>query len=300
MDINSTNLQILYRAFNTAFQSGFAAVPTFWQLVATLVPSSTSQEDYAWLGDIKAMREWIGDRVINSIKQHGYSIKNRPFELTQGVDRDKIEDNQVGLYNPLFAMMGDSAAKHPDELVFALLLAGFTTNCYDGQYFFDTDHPVIQPDGSTVSISNMQAGASSAWFLMDLSRPLKPLIFQQRKKPNFAALNQETDVNVFMRKEYIYGIDCRDNAGFGFWQMAYGSKATLDAGSFEAAYNAMGALKKESGVPLGIKATHLVVGTGNSSAGRTITQAQLVADGGAGVSNINFNRVQLIECPWLP
>lgn len=297
MDINSTNLQILYRAFNTAFQNGFAGVGTFWQMIASLVPSGTSQEDYGWLGDIKAMREWIGDRVINSIAQHGYAIKNKSWELTQGVDRDKIEDNQVGMYNPLFQMMGDSAAKHPDELIFALLLAGFATTCYDGQYFFDTDHPVLQPDGTTASVSNYQAGAGNPWFLMDLSRPLKPLIFQQRRPPKFVAMDKETDRDVFMRKEYLYGIDCRDNAGFGFWQMAYGSKDVLDKANFEDAYNAMGALKKENGQPLGIKATHLVVGTSNSSAGRTITEAQLI---NGGDSNINFNRVKLIECPWLP
>jgi phage major head subunit gpT-like protein len=296
MDINSTNLQILYRAFNTAFQSGFSGVPTFWQQVATLVPSGTAQEDYGWLGTIKAMREWIGDRVINSLAQHGYSIKNKSYELTQGVDRDKIEDNQVGMYTPLFQMMGDSAAKHPDELIFALLAAGFATACYDGQYFFDTDHPVIQSDGTVASVSNMQAGAGNPWFLMDLSRPLKPLIFQQRKKPNFIALNKETDENVFMRKEYVYGIDCRDNVGFGFWQMAFGSKAILDKADFEDAYDAMSAFKKDSGQPLGVKATHLLVGSSNASAGRQIVEAQLI---NGGDSNTNFNRVKLIECPWL-
>lgn len=296
MDINSTNLQALYRAFNAAFQSGFTGVPTYWQKVATLVPSSASQEDYGWLGDVKAMREWIGDREINSIKQHGYSIKNRAWELTQGVDRDKIEDNQVGMYNPLFSMMGDSAAKHPDELIFALLAAGFETNCYDGQYFFDTDHPVLV-DGVSTSVSNYQAGAGNPWYLLDLSRPLKPLIFQQRKKPNFVAMDKETDGNVFTRKEYLYGIDCRDNAGFGFWQMAFGSKSDLDPANFEAAYNAMTALKKDNGQPLGIKPTALVVGSTNASAGRQIVQAQLI---NGGDSNINFNRVELIECPWLP
>lgn len=296
MDINSTNLQALYRAFNAAFQSGFAGVPTFWQKVATLVPSGASQEDYGWLGDVKAMREWIGDREINSIKQHGYSIKNRAWELTQGVDRHKIMDDQVGMYSPLFAMMGDSAAKHPDELIFALLAAGFTTNCYDGQYFFDTDHPVLV-NGVSTSVSNYQAGAGNPWYLLDLSRPLKPMIFQQREKPKFTAMDQDTDQNVFMRKEYLYGIDCRDNAGFGFWQMAFGSKSDLDPANFEAAYNAMTALKKDNGQPLGIRPTALVVGSTNASAGRQIVQAQLI---NGGDSNINFNRVELIECPWLP
>lgn len=297
MDINATNLQALYRAFNTAFQSGFSGVSPMWQRIATLVPSSSSQEDYGWLGDIKAMREWIGDRVINSISQHVYNIKNRKFELTQGVDRDKIEDDQVGIYTPLFQMMGDSAARHPDELIFALLLAGFTTRCYDGQYFIDSDHPVVQADGSVASVSNYQSGSSAAWFLLDTTRPLKPLIFQRRKPAKFVAMNQETDLNVFMRAEYLYGIDCRDNAGFGFWQMAFGSKATLDATNFESAYDAMTGFKKDNGAPLGVRPDLLVVGSTNASAGRKIVEAQNLA---GGASNINFKRVDLLECPWLP
>ena len=29
-----------------------------------------------------------------------------------------------------------------------------------------------------------------------------------------------------MRKTFLYGVDSRGNAGFGFWQMAYGSDGT--------------------------------------------------------------------------
>ena len=37
---------------------------------------------------------------------------------------------------------------------------------------------------------------------------------------------QETDENVFMKKQFLYGADSRGNAGFGFWQMAFGSDGT--------------------------------------------------------------------------
>lgn len=63
----------------------------------------------------------------------------------------------------------------------------------------------------------------SAWFLLCTSRPLKPLIFQERKKPKFVSKTNETDDNVFMSKQFLYGVDARGNAGYGFWQMAYGS-----------------------------------------------------------------------------
>lgn len=296
MIINSGNLAILFRAFNAAFQRGFAGAPPSWGKVATRVPSTTGTEDYGWLGNIPGMREWVGDRLIHNLKQHDYSIKNKKFELTVGVPKDKVEDDQYGVYAPMMEMLGQSAAEHPDQLVFALLAAGFVTNCYDGQYFFDSDHPVIQADGSVASVSNVQAGAGAPWFLLDTRRPLKPLILQMRKEPQFVNKDKPEDDNVFNRDELIYGVDDRKNVGFGFWQMAFGSKAALDAANFEAAYDAMGAFKGDHGHPLGVKPNLLVCGSSNASKARKIIQAQLI---NGGDSNINFNRVELLEVPWL-
>ena len=296
MIINSGNLAILFRAFNAAFQRGFAGVSPMWNQVATRVPSTTGIEDYGWLGDIPGMREWVGDRLIHNLKQHDYSIKNKKFELTVGVPKDKVDDDQYGVYAPMMEMLGQSAADHPDQLVFALLAAGFATRCYDGQYFFDTDHPVIGEDDAVASVSNYQAGALTPWFLLDTRRPLKPLILQMRKEPQFVKKDKPEDDNVFNRDELIYGVDDRKNVGFGFWQMAYGSKADLTAANFEAVYDAMGVFKGDHGKPLGIKPNLLVVGSSNASKARKIIQAQLI---NGGDSNINFNRVGLLEVPWL-
>lgn len=35
------------------------------------------------------------------------------------------------------------------------------------------------------------------------------------------------DEAVFTRKEFRYGVDCRDAAGFGFWQLAFANKRAL-------------------------------------------------------------------------
>ena len=296
MIINSQNLAILFRGFNASFQKGFAGVESQWGRIATMVPSTTSVNDYGWLGSIRGMREWIGDRQIQNLKQHDYTIKNKTFENTIGVPRETVDDDQYGVYAPMMEMLGQSAAEHPDELVFALLAAGFAEKCYDNQYFFDTDHPVIQADGSTASVSNLQAGAGVPWFLMDTRRPLKPLILQMRKRPEFVRKDDPKDDNVFTRNELVYGVDDRKNVGFGFWQMAFGSKATLDATNFEAAYDAMGAFEGDHGKKLGIKPNLLVVGSSNASKARKIIQAQLI---NGGESNTNFNRVELLEVPWL-
>jgi phage major head subunit gpT-like protein len=296
MIINSGSLAILFRAFNAAFQRGFAGVAPMWSKIATLVPSTTGTEDYGWLGQIPGMREWLGDRQIHNLSQHDYSIKNKKFELTVGVPRDKVEDDQYGVYAPMMEMLGQSANEHPDQLIFALLAAGFATPCYDGQYFFDTDHPVTQADGTVASVSNLQAGAGAPWFLLDTRRPLKPLILQMRKRPEFVRKDDAKDDNVFNRNELVYGVDDRKNVGFGFWQMAIGSKATLDATNFDLGISAMGAFKGDHGKPLGAMPNLLVVGPSNRAAAKLVVEAEHLA---SGASNTNFKAVEVLVVPWL-
>lgn len=67
------------------------------------------------------------------------------------------------------------------------------------------------------------SGHPDEWFLHCTTMPIKPFIFQQRRKPEFTAMDQPNDTNVFMRREYMYGVDSRDNAGYGLWQLSYGS-----------------------------------------------------------------------------
>lgn len=67
------------------------------------------------------------------------------------------------------------------------------------------------------------------WFLLCTNRFLKPIIYQERKKIKFTSFTKDTDENVFMNNQFIYGADGRSNAGYGFWQMAYGSTGATKA-----------------------------------------------------------------------
>lgn len=298
MIINAGNLKTLFIAFKAAFQGGLGQAAPQYLAVATTVPSTTGSEEYGWLGSFPSMREWLGDRVINGAKSHGYTIKNKPFELTVGVPRPAIEDDQYGVYTPMMTEMGRAAAAKPDELVFGLLKAGNATACYDGQYFFDTDHPVIGADGAVASQSNYDdnSGSGTTWYLLDNSRALKPVIFQNRKSPNFVSKTAETDDNVFERNEYVYGVDSRCNVGFGFWQLAYGSRKTLDEAGLTAAYTAMCERKGDGGRPLGIKPTHLVVPPSLEIAALKLVNATTLANG---ADNVLKGLVQVVSVPWL-
>ncbi|MGJ5203632.1 Mu-like prophage major head subunit gpT family protein [Bradyrhizobium sp. HKCCYLR20261] len=300
MLINRQNLDGLRVGFKTTFQQQLGQTATLYQRIATVVPSSASAETYGWLGKVPSVREWLGERVVQNLSESSYAIKNRTFELTVGVDREHIEDDILGMYTPIFQSFGESVAAWPDQLVWPMLLAGFSTNCYDGQYFFDTDHPVIAADGVTVNqVANTDGGSGTPWFLLDVSRVIKPVIWQLRKKGDFIALDRPDDPNVFNKKEFLYGWDGRGNGGYGLWQYAWGSKQTLNKANYANARQSMMAMRGDHGRPLGVLQQGkplLVVPSSLEGAALALINAQKDA---SGADNIYYNTAEVLVCTWL-
>jgi len=295
------NLTALQVGFKKHFQDAFTKTrpSSDFEKVATVIKSTSSSETYGWLGKFPKMREWVGARVVKDMAAHGYSIANKDFEATVGVDRNDIEDDNLGIYAPLFQEMGMSAGQQPDDLTFGLLAKGRETTCFDSQYFFDTDHPSFDKDGAAITVSNMDGSGAAEnpwWYLLDTTRPLKPLVFQERKKPQFISLTNPTQSDhVFTNKEFLYGVDSRCNVGFGLWQMAYASNVALNGDSLDAAIEQMRSLKDENGRPLGIKPSMLVVGPKlRSHANKTVKV--MLGEGGA--SNSNYDAVEVLDTDW--
>ncbi len=309
--ITPSVLDAIFQGYNFVFNDALKGVTPTWSKVAMQVPSTAAVENYGWLGQMPRMREWVGDRVLASLDAFGYQIKNKTFESGFAVKREQIEDDAYGLFRPAAAELGRSVALFPDELVYGLLKAGFASNCYDGQYFFDVDHPVKDEKGVEYSVSNMQAGAGPAWFLMDISRALKPLIYQTRRAFEFVAKTdpQKSD-RVWEKNEFAYGVDGRCNAGFGLWQLAYGSKAALNRANLRAARQAMISLKADYGRPLGINPTLLVVGPSLEQTARDLIKSKfLPVDGAPGepvlmgavgmIDNTDMDLFDIHMSPWL-
>ena len=67
------------------------------------------------------------------------------------------------------------------------------------------------------------------WFLLATQKALKPIIYQKRKPIKLTSKTNDNDDTVFMKDQFIWGADGRSNAGYGFWQMAYGSIGTTSS-----------------------------------------------------------------------
>lgn len=297
MIINRTNLDKLFTGFDASFKAGMLAAPSLYQKVAMTVPSSTAENLYAWLGQIPRLREWLGDRRIKALATNGFSIKNRLFETTVEIPRTDIEDDTYGVFGPIIQEMGRASADHPDELVFSLLAKGFTSLCYDGQNFFDTEHPAEDAEGHETLVSNVSGdGSNPAWFLLDTSRAVKPMIFQKRTDYELQKLDDDHSYNVVMRDIYTYGVRGRANAGFGLWQLAHGSTATLNAANYSAARQQMMGLRGDRGHLLGVTPNVLVVPPALETAGLDLLKKQVLA-GGEG--NIWADTAELVVANWL-
>lgn len=295
MDVTGETIDLLFKGFNTKFNEFHKQVKTHWMDVAMKTSSSGSEEIYGWLSGLPQIREWLGDRVIRQMRTSDYVLKNLLFESTIAVKRTDIEDDKLGLYDARLRMMAHSAAMHPDELVFSLLGKGFDTLCYDGQNFFDTDHVYVNEGGQEVSVANMQAGASTPWFLLDTSRPVKPMVFQERVPYEMQRRDNASDGTVFDLDEYRYGIRARVNAGFGLWQLAFGSKADLTSANYAAARAAMQVMRYDGGRIMGLSPTVLVVPPSLESDARKLLKSARID----GSDNEWAESAQLLVVPYL-
>jgi phage major head subunit gpT-like protein len=297
MLVNKTNLTAVFITLKTTFNKAFDAAPALWQKTTMLVPSGSGQNDYTWLSRFPKMRKWLGDKVLKSLEAFKYTVVNDDWEATVEVDRNDIEDDSVGMYAPQAQEAGFSAKQLPDEIDADLKNNAFANECYDGQYFYDTDHDVagssvsnhgtaalsaattalaaasygagrlaimgftddegrplaLIPDvlevgpaleatgklllesdkltdespnpykGTATLLVNPRITSTTQWMLHVTNRPLKPFIYQERKKPVFVEQTGMDADNVFMRKKFRFGAEARAAGGYGLWQMSYGS-----------------------------------------------------------------------------
>jgi len=303
--VTPDRLRALQTVFKKNFYDGLALAPSDYQKIATVIPTNTKITAYGWLGSFPSMREWIGDRQFKNMQVTDYQLAVKPWESSVAVDKFELADDNLGIYGNLFKEEGLAAGRHPDQLTFETLKGAHeaTALCYDGKPFFNDKHPVYpNTDGTgtaaevTNNYNGSGAGSGTPWYLIDDTRQLKPLIFQEREKATITNLTALEDESVFMRHEYRFGIYARYSVGFAYWQLAARSTQVLNQTNFENAYTNMRKLKGNGGIPLDIRPTLLLVPPQLYGKAMDIVGVQRNA---AGADNPNYNRVKIVESAWL-
>lgn len=153
--VNASTLVATHKGFRALFLSSFDQFVASWMKHAMEVPSSTKTIVHQWLGRVGAMREWVDVKAVDQLRGLDFSVSAKDWESTISVDRNDIKDDLLGMYNPRIQELGQRAKQHPDKLLSELRAAGAAALCYDGQFFYDTDHA----EGDSGAQSNLLAGA---------------------------------------------------------------------------------------------------------------------------------------------
>lgn len=118
--------------------------------LANMFQSDQAGESYAFLGQSPGFREWTGGRQAKGLTSGSFSIVNKHYEATLEVRKVDVRRDKTGQIEARVQEFADRSVTHWASLLSSLLLTGDSLVCYDGQYYFDTDHS----EGSSGSQSN--------------------------------------------------------------------------------------------------------------------------------------------------
>jgi phage major head subunit gpT-like protein len=160
MELTTPVLQQFFQLLDFSFQNYMKQVPSFYDQVATVMPSATEQNVYPFLAMYPGVKEWVGPRVVNNLASRSFVVVNKHWETTMGMDKNKFADDTFGFYSKGTEVAAIQIAEFRDRRVAAVIEAGVTTNCWDNQFFFDVDHPVDFDNAAAGVQANKLVGAS--------------------------------------------------------------------------------------------------------------------------------------------
>ena len=153
-------LQAFFVQSDMRYQNAYKEAITYWPRFAELAPAGTETMIFNWIAQFPKMRKWIGEKVMNNLKARAYPLTPDDWENTYWVDRNKIADDQTGIFTKAPEMQAQVGARWPEDLVTTALINGTTALGYDGAAFFSANHPVDIDDTSLGTYSNLNTTAA--------------------------------------------------------------------------------------------------------------------------------------------
>ena len=135
--------------------------PEWVSSIGMSVASDQASETYKWLGSLPAMREWLGGRNASRLETFGQTIVNKKYEATLEVLRDELRRDKTDQIQLRINELADRAQQHWAKLLTEVIVAGESTACYDGQFFFDIDHSEGDSGAQSNDLSLVAASGTS-------------------------------------------------------------------------------------------------------------------------------------------
>ncbi len=149
--------QLLFQAtFQQGVQSLRDGIDILWPMKAERVNAPGTEEVvFGFLAEMPLFRKWTGDRIAKPLKTGSYSLKVEDYEFTYKVGRDVVKYDKHGVVTPNMRAAGAASKRFFEDLLNDAQKNGKTLTGFDGQFFYDTDHPEgLDGTGSTFSNLN--------------------------------------------------------------------------------------------------------------------------------------------------
>lgn len=181
MIVTADVLAFTLAGLKTDFDAAYQAVQESakWQLIASEIPTTLPIQNYGFLGRGAVMEERIDEDREQEVLSKSYSVADKIYAGKMVIERRTLEDDQYGLLKIRVGQLAQEPTRHWNQLAYEGIAAGFTSLCYDGQYFFDTDHSEgssgtqSNTSSTTLSDAGLQAAeAAMMGFVDDKSVPM--------------------------------------------------------------------------------------------------------------------------------
>ena len=180
--VDGAKLHALLTTFKVILFKKLLGAADHWTTQVAAVETITTKGDKVNVKAVErsaGVHEWVDERQKALLAHFDYEINVKRWANAISFDLDKLDDESenVGAYVPVIREMGDDFQEHKHQLVVDLVNNGFTAAkglAPDGQFFFDTDHPLI--DGTTQSNKGTAAFAAGSLYaaLKDMTKFKRP------------------------------------------------------------------------------------------------------------------------------
>ncbi len=156
------NLEFLKRSTSTALHEMRNKWKDTILGVLTMKIESDGSIPHYWLGDVPLMTEHKGSIKFSDLAEMGLTITNKDYSAGIRAFRKDLSKPTAGaLYKQRIQGLAEEAAvKFPIRHMWELINSLHSTNCYDGQYFFDTNHKDPGAEYATSQSNDLTATAA--------------------------------------------------------------------------------------------------------------------------------------------
>jgi len=270
-----------------------------WGEICTTFATNSTTIDLINLLDVPEYEREIGGVAFADLEGENLEITPKRFSAGLKMHEDIIDDDNMNVLLDRVADLGRAPENTFLKYTFLALKAGIAatySNCLDGGLFFNNTHT-----NDAGSYSNYAAGGgSTAWYLLDCSHKVKPIVLVARKDPQFKQENPDSS-HRFETGEVRWKVAGRMWMSYGMWQHAFCDTNPLTDTRIWTDIEAIRGYKDNAGRYTHAQPTHLCVAPDTEQTARELLERLRIQGTAAAPSNepVQNLNLKLIVDPYL-